>query len=220
MRAPSSPGGEICARLETDAAKINRHKRQHLQFTSSVFKNLRIQVLNNPIPDRRECLNERLLIFLEQRDPEALQLRAERRDRNYTYTFSAQQVVYKTLVIRYLLVYPSLHQCVHLRIVDPDLLVRLERAITENDRIIKCPECFIERELGHGTQYIRNDFAAAPDILVRLCPIRLETRITQHTRYRELRQLRRAHLDHLGIVERITEPVEVFVLVAVVIFHP
>ena len=178
-----------------------------------------MQVFDNRVVDCGEHAAEFVFIFFQQRHAEALEVRAEARARHDADAFRAQEVIDKAVVQVRRLAAPFFHLLLDNRIVDFQGLVAVERAFAENDGVVERAVRRVEIQFRNVGEDFVDDGTAAANFFVECRAVFNETLVAENARNRHLRERRRADFHHLRIVDGAAECIELFVLVAVVVFR-
>ncbi len=181
---------------------------------------LRMEIFDDGIVDCGEHAAQFVFVFFEERDAESLQVRAETRTRNHADSLCAQEVIDKAVVEVCRLAAPFFDFLLDNRIVDFERLVAVEHAFAEDDGVVERTVCRVEIQFRDVRKDFVDDGATAANLLVKCGAVLDKARIAQHARNCHLRERGRADFHHLCVVDGAAESVELFVLVAVVVFGP
>ena len=181
---------------------------------------LAMQVLYDGVVDCGEHAAEFLFVFFEERHAEALQVGAETGTRHNADSLRAQEVVNEAVVQVVGLGAPFFHFRLDARIFNLQALVLVQDAFTENDGVVECAVGRVEVKFRNVGKNLVDDSRTTANLFVQGLAVFHEARIAQHTRNSHLRKRRGADFHHLRVVQSAAEGVELFVLVAVVVFCP
>ena len=181
---------------------------------------LTMQVFDDGVVNRGEHAAEFVFVFFQKRHAEALEVRAEARARHNADALCAQEVVHKAVVEIRRLAAPFFDFLLDNRIVDLQRLVVVEGAFTEDDGVVECAVSRVEIQLRNVGENFVDDGAPAANLFVQCLAVFHKTLVAENARNCHLRERCGADFHHLGVVDSAAEGVELFVLVAVVVFGP
>ena len=179
-----------------------------------------MQVFHNRVVDRGEHAAQFVFVLFEERHAEALQVRAETCTRHNADALRAQQVVHEAVVQVRGLAAPFLDLLLDDRVINLQALVVVERTFAEDDGVVERTVGRVEIQFRDVGKDFVDDGATAANLLVQRGTVLNETLVAQNARNRHLRERGRADFHHLRVVNGAAEGVELFVLVAVVVFGP
>ena len=179
-----------------------------------------MQVFHDGVVDRGEHAAQFVFILFQKRHAEALEVGAEAGTRHHADALRAQQVVHEAVVQVRGLAAPFLDLLLDDRVVNLQALVAVERAFAEDDGVVERTVGRVEVEFRDVGKDFVDDGTATANLFVQRGAVFGKALVAQNARNRHLRERGRADFHHLGVVDSAAEGVELFVLVAVVVFSP